>query len=159
MKRFHRSFGQDIEKCAKLGNSDTPHAKRNAGFHLIGQKHRIRIVRQNCLAQAALPNRNAAVIGALSKRKIRWQNQNPMTLNPSSANFRKSTVVPLIIQRLITSTIQPKSSSYAAATGHSNSSLACIFVAVRVAANVLPNAGNRLRAKDIISNCDHQLQF
>jgi hypothetical protein len=23
MKRFYRSFGQDIEKCAELGNSDT----------------------------------------------------------------------------------------------------------------------------------------
>ncbi len=39
LKRFYRSFGQDIEKCAKLGNSDTRHAKRNADFHLIGQKY------------------------------------------------------------------------------------------------------------------------
>ena len=159
MRRSHRSFGQDIEKFTKLGNSDTHHAKRNAGFHLIGQKYRIRIVRQNCLAQAAPPNRNAAVIGALSKRKIRWQNQNPMIPNPLSVNFKEFTVAPLIIRRLIISTIQPKSLSSAAATGRLNSSPAFTFVAVRVAANVLPNAGNRLRAKDIISNCDHQLQF
>jgi hypothetical protein len=68
-------------------------------------------------------------------------------------------VAPLIIRRLIISTIQPKSLSSAAATGRLNSSLAFTFVAVRVAANVLPNAENRLRAKDIISNCDHQLKL
>ena len=157
-RRFRRSFGQDIEKCAKLDNSDTRHAKRNAGLHLIGQKYRIRIVRQNCLAQVAPPNRNAAVIGALSKRKIRWQNQNPMIPSPSFVNFKKFTVAPLIIRRLITSTIQLRSSSYAAITGHLNSSLAFTFVAVRVAVNVLPNAGNRPRAKDTISNYGHQLQ-
>ena len=110
MRRFHRSFSQDIEKFTKLGNSDTRHAKRNAGFHLIGQKYRIRIVQQNCLAQAAPPNRNAAVIGAFSKRKIRWQNQNPMIPSPSFVNFKKFTAAPLIIRRLITSTIQPRSS-------------------------------------------------
>jgi hypothetical protein len=117
----------------------------------------MRVVRQNYLVQAEPPNRNAAVIGALSKRKIRWQNQNPMIPNPSSVNFKKSTVAPLIIRRLITSTIQPRSSSFAAATGHSNSSLAFTFVAVRDAANVLPNAGDRPRAKGTISNFDHQL--
>ena len=158
MRRSHRSFGQDIEKCAKLGNSDTRHAKRNTGFHLIGQKYRIQIVWQNCLAQAAPPNRNAAVIGALSKRKIRWQNQNPMILTPSFVNFRKFTAAPLIIRRLIISTIQPKSLSSAAVTGRLNSSPAFTFVAVRVAVNVLPNAGNRPRAKDTISNYGHQLQ-
>ena len=157
IRQFHRSFGQDIEKSTKLGNSDIRNAKRNAGFHLIGQKYRIRIVRQNCLAQAAPPNRNAAVIGALSKRKIRWQNQNPMIPIPSFVNFKKFTVAPLIIRRLITSTIQPKSSSFAAATGHSNSSLVFTFGAVRVAANVLLNVGNRSGAEDTISNFDHQL--
>jgi len=98
------------------------------------------------------------VIGALSKRKIRWQNQNPITLNPSSVNFKKSTVAHLIIQGLIILTIQPKSSSFVAAMGHSNSSLAFTFAAVRVAANVLPNAENRRHAKDKISNNNHQLQ-
>jgi hypothetical protein len=82
-----------------------------------------------------------------------------MTPNLSSVSFKEFTVVPLIIRRLIISTIQPKSLSSAAATGRLNSSPAFTFVAVRVAANVLPNAGNRLRAKDIISNCDHQLQL
>jgi hypothetical protein len=67
-------------------------------------------------------------------------------------------VAPLIIRRLITSTIQPRSSSYVAITGRLNSSPAFTFVAVRVAANVLPNAGNRPRAKDMILNDDHQLQ-
>jgi len=112
----------------------------------------------NYLVQAVPPYRNAAVIGALSKRKIRWQNQNPTTLNPSSVNFKKSTVAPLIIRGLIILTIQPKSSSFAAAMGHSNSSLAFTFAAVRVAANVLPNAENRRHAKDKISNNNHQLQ-
>jgi hypothetical protein len=109
------------------------------------------------LAQAAPQNQNATVIGALSKRKIRWQNQNPMILNPSSVNFKKFTVVPLNIRRLITSTIQPRLSSYAAITDHLNSSLAFIFVAAQVAANVLPNVGNRRRAKDTISNYNHEL--
>jgi hypothetical protein len=123
----------------------------------------MRIIRQNCLAQAVPPNRNVAVIGALSKRKIRWQNQNPITLNPSSVNFKKSMVAPLIIQGLIIITIQPKSPSFAAAMGHSNSSLAFTFAAVRVAANVLPNAENRRHAKDTISKDtisinNHQLQ-
>lgn len=126
--------------------------KRSTGFHTIGQKHRMRIVRQNYLIQVASSNRNAAVIGALSKRKIRWQNQNPMIPNPSSVNFKKSTVAPLIIRRLIISTIQPKSSSFAATTGHLNSNLAFTFVAVRVAANVLLNAGNRPRAKGTIAD-------
>jgi hypothetical protein len=112
----------------------------------------MRIIRQNCLAQAVPPNRNVAVIGALSKRKIRWQNQNPITLNPSSVNFKKSTVAPLIIQGLIILTIQPKSSSFAATTGHLNSNLAFTFVAVRVAANVLLNAGNRPQAKGTIAD-------
>jgi hypothetical protein len=120
-------------------------------------------VRQNYLAQAAPPNRNAAVIEALSKRKIRWQNQNPIIPSPSFVNFKKSTAVPLIIQRLIILTIQPKSSSFVAAMGHSNSSLAFTFAAVRVAANVLPNAENRHHAKDTISKDtisinNHQLQ-
>jgi hypothetical protein len=53
---------------------------------------------------------------------------------------------------LIISTIQPKSLSFAAATGHLNSNLAFTFVAVRVAANVLPNAGNRPRAKGTIAD-------
>ena len=132
--------------------------KRSTGFYTIGQKHKMRIVRQNYLIQVASSNRNAAVIGALSKRKIRWQNQNPMIPNPSSVNFKKSTVAPLIIQGLIILTIQPKSSSFAAAMGHSNSSLAFTFAAVRVAANVLPNAENRRHAKDTISNNNHQLQ-
>ncbi|MDC3293643.1 hypothetical protein OAW18_05040 [Alphaproteobacteria bacterium] len=110
------------------------------------------------LGKAVPPHQNAAMIGALSKRKIRWQNQNPTTLNPSSVNFKKSTVAPLIIQGLIILTIQPKSSSFAAAMGHSNSSLAFTFAAVRVAANVLPNAENRRQAKDTISNNNHQLQ-
>ena len=131
--------------------------KRNAGFHAIGQKHRMRIVRQNYLIQVASSNRNAAVIGTLSKRKIRWQNQNPMIPNPSSVNFKKFTAAPLIIRKLITSTIQPKSSSFAAATGHSNSSLVFTFGAVRVAANVLLNVGNRSDTEDTISNFDHQL--
>jgi len=115
------------------------------------------------LGKAVPPHQNAAVIGALSKRKIRWQNQDPMILSLSSVNFKKFTAVPLIIQRLITSTIQPRSSSYADATGHSNSSLAFTFAAVRVAANVLPNAENRHHAKDTISKDtisinNHQLQ-
>jgi hypothetical protein len=115
------------------------------------------------LGKAVPPHQNAAVIGALSKRKIRWQNQNRITLNPSSVNFKKSTVAPLIIQGLIILTIQPKSSSFAAAMGHSNSSLAFTFAAVRVAANVLPNAENRRHAKDTISKDtisinNHQLQ-
>jgi len=117
----------------------------------------------NYLVQAVSPHRNAAVIGALSKRNIRWQNQNPITLNPSSVNFKKSTVAPLIIRGLIILTIQPKLSSFVAAMGHSNSSLAFTFAAVRVAANVLPNAENRRHAKDTISKDtisinNHQLQ-
>jgi hypothetical protein len=136
--------------------------KHIAGFHPIGQKPRMRIMRQNYLVQAIPPNRNAAVTGALSKRKIRWQNQNPMTRNPSSVNFKRSTVAPLIIRRLIISTIQPKSLSFAAGMGHLNSSLAFTFEAVRVAANALPNVENRRRAKasiskDTISNNNHQL--
>jgi hypothetical protein len=133
-------------------------AKRNASFYPIGQKPGMRIVRQNCLAQVVKPNRNAAVRGALSKRKIRWQNQNPMTPNPSSVNSKEFTVAPLIIQRLITSTIQRRSSSYAAITGRLNSSPAFTFVAVLVAANVSPNAGNRRRTKDTISTHDHHAQ-
>ena len=125
----------------------------------FGQRSRMQIVRQNYLVQAEPLNRNIALIGALSKRKIRWQNQNPMIPNPSFVNFKKFTVAPLITQKLITSTIQPRLSSFAAAMGHSNSNLAFTFVAARVAANVLPDVGNRPRAKDIISNCDHQLQL
>jgi len=117
----------------------------------------MQIVRQNYLVQAEPLKRNIAVIGALSKRKIRWQNQNPMIPNQSSVNFKKFTAAPLIIRRLITSTIQPKSSSFAAATGHSNSSLVFTFGAVRVAANVLLNVENRSGAEDTISNFDHQL--
>ena len=123
----------------------------------FGQRSRIQIVRQYYLVQAEPLNRNIAAIGALSKRKIRWQNQNPMIPNPSSVNFKKFTAAPLIIRKLITSTIQPKSSSFAAATGHSNSSLVFTFGAVQVAANVLLNVGNRSDAKDTISNFDHQL--
>ena len=109
------------------------------------------------LGKAVPPHQNAAVIGALSKRKIRWQNQNPITLNPSSVNFKKSTVAHLIIQGLIILTIQPKSSSFAAATGHSNSSLAFTFVAVQAAANVFQNAANSPNAIDASPKYDNKL--
>ena len=157
MKRFYRSFGLDIEKWTKLGNSGTLVTQTHCRF----PSRRSKVQNADCaaklLAQAAPPNQNATVIGALSKRKIRWQNQNQIILNPSSVNFKKFTVAPLIIRRLITSTTQPRSSSYAGITGHLNSNLAFTFVAVQVAANVLPNAGNRPRAKDTISHADHQL--
>jgi hypothetical protein len=110
------------------------------------------------LGKAVPPHQNAAVIGALSKRKIRWQNQNPTTLSPSSVNFKKSTVAPLIIQGLIILTIQPKSSSFAAAMGHSNSSLAFTFVAVQAAANVFQNAANSPNAIDASPKYDNKLQ-
>jgi hypothetical protein len=110
------------------------------------------------LGKAVPPHQNAAVIGALSKRKIRWQNQNRITLNPSSVNFKKSTVAPLIIQGLIILTIQPKSSSFAAATGHLNSSLAFTFVAVQAAANVFQNAANSPNAIDASPKYDNKLQ-
>jgi hypothetical protein len=110
------------------------------------------------LGKAVPPHQNAAVIGALSKRKIRWQNQNPITLNPSSVNFKKSTVAHLIIQGLIILTIQPKSSSFAAAMGHSNSSLAFTFVAVQAAANVFQNAANSPNAIDASPKYDNKLQ-
>ena len=136
--------------------------------HLRFSTHRSKPKNADCVAKllgigrTAKPKRRrdrGAVIETLSKRKIRWQNQNPMILNPLFVNFKEFTVAPLIIRRLIISTIQPKSLSSVAATGRLNSSLAFTFVAVRVAANVLPNAENRLRAKDIISNCDHQLKL
>ena len=81
-----------------------------------------------------------------------------MILSLSSVNFKKFTAVPLIIQRLITSTIQPRSSSYAGATGHSNSSLAFTFVAVQAAANVFQNAANSPNAIDTSPKHDNKLQ-
>jgi hypothetical protein len=139
MRRFLQIFWPDIEKSAELGNSGA-------------------CATQTCLAQAVPPNRNATLIGALSKRKIRWQRQNPMIPRPSPVNFKKFMAAPSIIQRLITSTIQPRSSSYAAVTGRSNNSLAFTFEAARVAVNVLQNAANRPHAKSTISKFDHQLQ-
>jgi hypothetical protein len=67
-------------------------------------------------------------------------------------------VAPLIIQGLIILTIQPKSSSFAAAMGHSNSSLAFTFVAVQAAANVFQNAANSPNAIDASPKYDNKLQ-
>jgi hypothetical protein len=89
MRWFHRSFGQDIEKCTKLGNSDTQNARRNAGFHLIGQKKRIRIVRQNCLAQAAPPNRNVRRDRGIVKKENQVAKSKPDDTESIVRKFQK----------------------------------------------------------------------